>query len=485
MKDNIPENKDSHSNEARESLLDLSIHALSARTVDQACVERVIQRALQLKSDVAETRHPPVMTPETDNGFTATRVNMRLLQSICGGVAALICVASTGWLFVSNGKNAFAQVQEAVTNIRSVQFRISDFQNERAPLVTTSTFVTGVGARREGPNGIESIVNLKEKKSLTINHKAKTATLHQLYITDASQSQISKFFQVIRSSSFSEVKVLAPGTLDGKQVDRYAFQDHGNYTVSVDPASKLPVRMEMNLEHGLSSDRRFREVIDDFVYDMPVDESQFEIEPPADYRLEVVAQPADRKPLDVSNFIVSAERGFNGLPFGSTKEQVLNKLGAPDFVREKQLSTGNSDAAETVAVAPLPNPVDDGSIEPPMIVSSYLYYPSLGFDLTIGRKGLESIRCYGRDRMGDLARDFLGKTDKAIRLGWPLRKVIAEHGKPEVRTSGRDEVLYYPHAGYQFMFVNSKLIDIRVTKPMSEMVEIQDNGDGTWSTSTR
>lgn len=489
MTQNFLNNNNQRSNDHREQSLDSLVQTISQRSADQAGIERVINNALQLKAVDRRSGNYPFSSAEnstTADGNPIRPLNRRprnLMRWICGLAAAIAIVLAFGALFVSGG-NAFAQVQAAVARIRSVQFRVLDFHGDQEPFVSSTLIVTGLGARGEGPNGIEHVTNLRDQKSMMIDHKTKTVTISQLYTSDDSPALLETFFTIITELPANQVKKLEPVAIDGKLMNRYEFQDHGTFVITVDPDSHLPTRMEMNLVNGLPQGQRFREVITDFVYDVAVDESRFAITPPANYQVEETASPADRQAINVANIVVSPETGFDGLVFGSSKEQVIAKLGKPDSIEESKIPMaivngpvqGGGEALLEAA----------GKQDPAaVLVISRLSYQSLGFELTIGGQGLESVRCFGRSRMGDMATEFLGATDKGARLGVSMDEITRLYGPPEVRTTGRNDMLYYPHIGYQFLFGDSKLVEISMRKPMSDDIKVRDNGDGTWSESLK
>ncbi|MGH7135242.1 MAG: hypothetical protein ACREHD_05840, partial [Pirellulales bacterium] len=93
--------------------------------------------------------------------------------------------------------------------------------------------------------------------------------------------------------------------------------------------------------------------------------------------------------------------------------------------------------------------------------------------------GMTEFRCFSNKR--PIARRFRGRTDEGIRLGASIDEVIKAYGAPEVRTHFRDDVLQYFHKGWRFVFGDEKLVSFSITEPMSDQIEIVDNGDGTWT----
>jgi hypothetical protein len=409
-------------------------------------------------------------------------------------IAAATATAVGLIFFVSsygpNGESraAFAQVQEAVAKTKSMSNRCLDFHGDRDPYVTTQTILVGVGSRSEGPNGFVSIRNQKARRSLWINNKTRTAGIQELYPDPAGKGRPDGFLEKLRDLPASGAKNLGTTVYDGKKVLKFAWYADGDFVVFVDTKTHLPIRMELKIDWkthlpaGMElkfkmrppKNETFREVITDYVFDAPVDESLFDIKIPAGYAVTVSEEPKDRKPVDTSTWVASVTKGLGPVPRGASKEQILAALGTPDLIeptyRGPDLFTAPGHPAA-------------GAKE---VVFEDLDYSSLGFSISVSRtKGMTGFTCFGRLQRFDSARDFLGKTDGQIALGASIDDVVKAYGKPEVKSRSREDMLHYFHKGWTFIFRDGKLAWFSVSEPLSENIEVIDTGDGGWLTGVK
>ncbi len=359
---------------------------------------------------------------------------------------------------------AFAQVQRAVSNTKSMRSRTLDYHGNRDPDITAGVSVPGVGSRSEGPHGFVSIRNDKELKSMWIDHQERTAHIQQLY---ADNQASAGPFQKLRNLPASGAKVLGTAQYEGRTVLRFALQNEGEFIVLVDPTTHLPIRMELTIEKGVPKGETFREVTTDFVFDAPVDESLFELKVPPGYTVTRSEEPPGRPPIDTRTWIAS-QQGLGPIAMHATKVQIIATLGTPDQIEE--LSRG-PEVFESPG-----GPAVKGQTE---VVHEKLHYASRGFEIFVSSKeGMTGFNCFGRFWAFDSCRDFQGKTDRQISLGASVDDVLAAYGKPDVRSRLRAEVLYYFHQGWSFTFRNGKLALITSLKPRSEDVYFIDTGDG-------
>ena len=366
---------------------------------------------------------------------------------------------------------AFAEVKVAVGKVQTMRCRFLDFHGDKEPLVTTVVSASGIGMRSEGPGGVETIANLRSERMVVINHKKRTAQIMQLYLEPGEAPEHDRFTDMIRNLP-SVASELGSEEINGKKVLKYAFQHDGEYVVFVDAATKLPVRMELTLEKESAGLKNFREVVTDFVFDTPIDEPFFEIATPEGYQVSKCEEPEDRKSVDTRSFVVSPAVGFAGLPLGATKDQIIAALGPPDEIQKQSM--------RQPASIPGPNAPESEQ------VTHRLRYPSLGFDIAVSSdQGMTEVRCYGRREQGNMARDFLGKTDKQLGLGTSIEDVLRAYGKPEVRIEARNQQWLYPHQGWDFRFRDKELAGFTMAKAVADNVLIRDNGDGSWETTVK
>lgn len=380
------------------------------------------------------------------------------LATLAATIAALLILPA------ARASVAFGEVQDAAAAFTSLRYRALSFQGAADPYVSSVIWVRGKGAHAEGSDGSEQITNVEARRMLWLDHRSRKATLYQIYLEDDNDWG-DKFNDKLRRLP-RNAKALGDTDFNGKKVLQFAFSLEGEFAVLVDPETKLPLRMELKLEQGPGR-APFREVITDFVFDAPVNESLFKISAPPEYALERCVEPAGRKAIDTGALIVSPKEGVGDVSMKAPKEKVIAFFGPPDLI----------ETSGRYKVSSAPGKEIEGQQE---VVLEKLNYNSLGFEATVSSvDGMTEFRCFSNK--APIARRFRGRTDVGIRLGASIEEVIKAYGAPEVRTHFRDDVLQYFHKGWRFVFSDEKLVSFSITEPMSDQIEIVDNGDGSWT----
>lgn len=405
----------------------------------------------------------PVNEPRFFHWRTSSR---RLMAGAAIAISVSLLVAISITVPGAHPSAAFGEVQQAVSAFKSVRYRRLDYHGDKDPYITTITSVRGIGSRGEASAGSESITNVKARRMLWLDHRARKARLFQIYLEDGKETA-DAFDEKLRNLP-ATAKALGPAEFDGKKMLKFAFSNLGEFVVLADPQTKLPLRMELTIEKGRPGGSSFREVITDFVFDAQFNASLFNLDIPPGYAIERCEEPLDRKPLDTRTLIVSPATGVGPVPFGASKNDVIAFFGAPDWIeiqgRSAKMSASPGDAPASAHA---------------QIVHERLHYNSLGFEINISSEnGMREFRCLPRS---SIAREFLGKTDTSIRLGSSIDDVIKAYGMPEVRSHFREDVLRYLHKGWSFVFGNGKLASYSAVKPMSDEIEIEDHGDGSFT----
>jgi hypothetical protein len=383
---------------------------------------------------------------------------------------AVLIIVLSAYGPTGNAAVAFAQVQQAVSSVKSMSCRTVSILGDQEPTVSAGVSVLGVGSRNEGPNGWVSITNVKARRSIWIDHQSRKAGIKLLYVEAGRKSADAGLFEQIRDLPASGAKALGATEFEGKMVLKFAFESLGQFVVYVDPKTHLPLRMELNIEKR-SGGERYREVTTDFVFDAPVDESLFEIKAPPGYAVSRCEEPKDRKPIDTRSWVASPAKGLGPVPMGVTKARIIALLGTPDLIEETYRGFER-----------FRNPGGPALPGQKEIVRERLNYPSVGFDIDVSsREGVTGFCCYGRLLRFDFARDFLGNTDRQIGLGASIDDVVRAYGKPDIKTHLREDQLHYFHKGWSFLFRDGKLASITAFQPRPDSIEFKDTGDGGWT----
>ncbi len=445
--------------------------------MSQTNVEELLDRIVVALREVSIPKPPEVagaarpsradQSRSRGNREPVWRRSKKRIMAAAALVMLLMALATVPSLMPGTSRNtAFAEVQDAVSSFKSVRYRILDFHEDRDPFVTSAVVAREVGSRIEGPGALEQITNLKAERMLGIDHRTRTAKFYQLYL-EGGEPPADGFIDRIRILA-ADAKAVSTQRLEGKKVLQFTFMNLGEYVVLVDPETKLPLRMELRAERGKGGGRPFREVITDFVFDAPLDNALFELTVPPGYTVQHCEEAPGRKPLAMKTLVISPSQGIGPVPLGASKKDVIAAFGKPDCVEIQGRHARTYSAPGGAAVG--------GEAE---TVLERLNYNSLGFELDVSSaRGLTQFRCMSGS---SIARRFIGKTDAGIALGASIDDVIQAYGAPEVRSHLRDEVLYYFHKGWSFVFAEGKLISFSASAPLSDLIEIEDNGDGSWT----
>ncbi len=238
-----------------------------------------------------------------------TMKNMRRLA-----VAAVLAVAIAGAVFfLSRGSSvAFADVLKGVRAAKSVSFKGSgtiEMPGLPPQPISMQVTITASGRMRQTiePIGMIMIVDRREGKWLSLDPKNKQATVMELSNVPAGQSQgnLLDEFRTIDDKAGTAIgeKEIAGRKSRGFRVVAPATE----MSIWVDSETRLPVLVEQTLKIATLPVTMM--TMTDFVWDAPVDESQFSLAAPEGYsvqRMQMNMAPATEKDL-IDSFKAAAE----------------------------------------------------------------------------------------------------------------------------------------------------------------------------------
>jgi hypothetical protein len=207
-----------------------------------------------------------------------------------------------------------------------------------------------------------------------------------------------------------------------------------------EPATKLPVRMEIRPTGGEGQERAV--LLEQIEFDVSLDDTLFDMTIPSGYT--VVGLTSDKlKPppsaQEAAELTIVPGVGIGRVKFGMSREQIVTVLGEPEFTMH----------------------------------DSYLCYPSKGLQLVlVGREPdkLGTIIANPSDAASATRNEFLGQTDKGIRMGSSEKQVRDAYGEPDPPLpSDKDlhasvKLLRYDKLGIMFSFVDDRLGQIFATR---------------------
>lgn len=399
-------------------------------------------------------------------------------QWLTAGALAAGIVVGTFWLLTAIENNralAFADVQQAVRETQTMRYRILHFSNDPnylqqynvkagEPAVSQLVY-SGDRIRSEQPLGMVSIVDFEKGVTMAIWHRWQRAVISPIYGTETQKRSLD-FRTKLRNLPELWAKKLPDREMNGRTVSEFVLRiDDQDFTVTVDPKTKLPIRMEVvRQKQPEKGQGEIREVYTDFVFDAPVDESLFRIEAPAGYKVvNLVPRNDSPQPQENMEMVVSPEDGIGPVKFGAKVADIVRLLGEPDWRDDEK------DGVSVPFPAAKPDPKGKKSMR------TELGYDRRGFRLMADDSiGLYSIRCF--DKRGGVSTElgFRGKTKEGIALDASLDEVLKTYGKPDAQMDSR--LVWYRKRGYEFMFHDMKLVSIQVNPP-NPNVEIEVRGN--------
>ena len=354
--------------------------------------------------------------------------------------------------------NLYAQMQETLAKLKTVQYVVtmSDFKTGKPLGPQSRVYMQEPNLMRmetgaDGISQLEIIIDLNQKSSLEIDVEAKTAEILPLYQIEEMKNNWNQAINDLQRLD-SESKLIGDSTIDGRLCADFEVETEGVVSVvSIDKETKLPVQITTTV----GEEQPITGLIDQFVFDEPLDPKLFSLEPPAGYATTVVAR---KEAVDDSAMELLPGKNFGAANFGMSLEQVINALGQPDKI---------SDFEDMFFMDELDPDALPEDIAPDELLKTYqvrkLNYRSRGFELTVDKKqGLIAVHCFGwagggRVFQGQIAGGVkMGDSPDEVRnlLGEPFRKGDIDKGE------SADDSTYKAanNSIIQFKFDDSKLI---------------------------
>lgn len=388
---------------------------------------------------------PQVHLSESD--MAAPRTSPRQLWSVGLPVLATIAVvvAVAAILFwPTNSNTAFAQVQEALQEIQSIQYTVlskhDDWQGEPKTFTTHVKIVEPHWSRSETIDGDLVIANWDEGRQLSINHKEKSAKFYELKPDlDFIASRLG-FLNTIRNISTQATKRVGETDFDGVPAEEFLIEmGDREYLVTVDSETKLPLQMKY-AQDG------YEEILTDFIFDQEIDARLFVLDAPEGY--EVESHTLRDQPEIAKLITVSPESGIDHLGFGSSVEKVIEHLGEPSSQKNHE------------HIGP------GGEVH----ASSTVLFNELGLRLFFNSEGLASFSCQSQAHNGPTVHDFAGKTAKGIEIGDTIEDVANAYGEPDFAD---EQMVHYIRKGIMFYVREGRVGGISISEPLDEALEFK------------
>jgi hypothetical protein len=416
----------------------------------------------------------------TGNGASRS-VRWRPRRILAASALVAVTVAFALWLLVSFESTealAFGDVQKAVDAAQTMRYRILHYSRDPGYLAqynvkageptVSQLFYSGNRVRSEQPLGMVWIGDFDKGVSMFISHHQRRAEMDPIVGKELLKRSLD-FRARLRNMAESGATRLPDRQLNGRNVSEFVMQiDDQDFTVTVDPRTKLPIRMEVvRTKQPEKGQRDIREVYTDFVFDAPIDESLFRIQGPAGYKLvNRVPRNSRPNPRESIALVVSPDEGIGPVKFGAKVADIVRLLGEPDWRDDGEYP------------GPVPSPGAESWSKAVNQTRTEFGYDRRGFRLMADeQRGMFSIHCFNRHGgVSTTEHGFGGKTKEGISLGASLEEVLKTYGKPDALMDSR--LVWYRKRGYEFQFYDKKLasIQVRPANPNLE-TEIEVRGD--------
>lgn len=335
--------------------------------------------------------------------------------------------------FSSNVSFGMEQVISAVEQAKSVSYTYTTYGWKGDPWpdpYIRKCWVQG-GCSRVDTHGEIQIQNTLQGQYTRIIPKEKKAVICPLYPSPSgAMNSPTKFLQQLKSLSNGLEEKTYKQDDTGRSVVEFRRKFYGeDWAVTVDATTKLPLRMK--IDRGKPMGKNIHEVMSDFVFEAPIDESFFEVVIPDGFTVEkwVADKTNTSYPEGDAETLIVSHGNLGPAQAGMTTDEIIQVLGQPDWI---------GDDAE-------------------------LMYYSRGFTLKVPSDGELMVSCFNQASMGTMVRDFVGRTEEGIKLGDTREEVIEVYGKPEIN---RHDHLHYVELGWMFNFKDNKIYRFSPERPM-------------------
>jgi hypothetical protein len=358
--------------------------------------------------------------------------------------SVLLAIGVAGWLlFRGSGEIAFADVMRQVMQTKSFQARIIQEANGHEPPKSARLSVKGSHGRFDTDDGLIIIADSDSGYSITLDTKAHLAC--RAFGPLVGNCDI---YAELREIASQVPKSIGKKEFNGRMLNGFSgtvtfVKEHAFATVWVDPQTKLPARIELSQK----PDRQPESVIDDLKFDVPLDDSLFDMSVPKGYELRssLLIRAASVRSTTITgrgstaSTMPTIEIPLPNTPAPAPTAQELQNLVLKPGIGIGELKLGDKKEQIEAVLGQPQGAMREGPAE-------LLEYSGKGLILVVNAKsGLQMIMAQGpstssKSRM----RPFAGTTDILVRIGSTLSEIEMAYGKDytvvEMRVENHPEV---------------------------------------------
>jgi outer membrane lipoprotein-sorting protein len=298
--------------------LDRAAEALRCSEVPDCPAPEVIERTLAALERAGGTAETP-----RSRGRRTMFVLLKVAAAVLVG-GGLIYV---GGLDPSATASVFEEAAQRVRAARTLSYRMTLTPPGRDEPVAMRVYFAEPGRMRtEQGDGIVVVFDQSKRRGLGLDPASKTATSIVLGEgEEPREHHDADLLESIRGLAEREGTPIGREEIDGVRASGFRVNQAGmEWAVWIDPARKLPVRMETTVGEG---ETRTRAVLTDFAIDPPLDEALFSLEPPEGYAVKAFELPSSSPEEDVADYLrFFADRSGGAFPRRLTDFNELLKL---------------------------------------------------------------------------------------------------------------------------------------------------------------
>jgi outer membrane lipoprotein-sorting protein len=267
--------------------------------------------------------------------------------------AAAVIIAAAGFitLFTQGGGIAFADVVRPFITAHTATFTTT-MQIEGMPAQTLEGMFMEPGYMRQtGPGGVIVVGDLRQGKTVTLMPSQKLAMVMEMVNMPEAEElgqfnmflEIRKRIQEVQETPDESVEFLGEEQIDGRlAIGYHVSKGGGDITVWADKETKMPIRLEIATGAVTQS-------MSDIVFDVPLDESLFDLTIPEGYTVRTMqmdASPPTEEEL-VDMFGIWADYMDGSFPSTLDMKSIMKEI--TEFVmglREKFKTEGREPTEE-------------------------------------------------------------------------------------------------------------------------------------------
>lgn len=212
--------------------------------------------------------------------------------------AAIIVIGAFIFLTQGNGTGvAWADVVKQLNLYEKYKCRQRVVRSEGVQVPTKNIYHWNLSLRRqEGEDGNVQIIDMRDKDAITLELYPKQKKAIVTKLLGFGPRKDPDIIDMVKRFEQEATEKLGTKKKDGKTLHGFRHQPnkHNDYTVWVDPKTKLPIEIE--LKHIFEGQLRQTIFMDEFEFDFQLDPSAFSTDVPAGYTIETFVN--DYRPVE-------------------------------------------------------------------------------------------------------------------------------------------------------------------------------------------